>query len=524
MEPHDRKGVPMACESDGVEREVKFGVGPSFVLPDLGDASTGTASLPDQELRAEYLDTGDRRLWRQDITLRFRTGEHAGRGTWTLKLPAAGSGPTLDRIELSWPGTRDSFPTEAAEILRGLLRGSSLDRLVELVTTRRRLALHDAHGAKWGELDDDTVAVIGGPRNGLRFRQIELELTPDGRSELDRVMEKLAEAGAIVDNQPKVAIALGRAGSASADDRAPIDGRASLGDVIQASIAGALDRILENDYRLRLDPSDPPPHSVHHGRVATRRLRSDLKTLGPVLNAEWTAHIRAELQWLGEAFGRVRDADVLARHLSDARTALSEDAEGIDELSQRLADQRHTASRQLAEALDSTRYLDLLDQLHTAVRAAPFASTGRPERSSPDPRVTDPARRALPPLVRTGWRALRRKVDRAGSQPSDVELHRIRIAAKQVRYAAEMAAPVIGEPARLTAAAAGQLQTVLGNHQDAVMAIQWLRRQGLAGSPAAGFAAGLLTAQQYGRQEELRCQWRPVCDSLDSKKARGWIS
>ena len=510
-------------DANGVEREVKFRVGPTFARPDLGQASEGITPLSDQELRAEYLDTADLRLWAQGITLRFRTGEHAGSGTWMLKLPAAGSGPTLDRTELSWTGTRETFPAEAAGILRGLVRGSSLDRLVELVTTRRRLALHDAHGAKWGELDDDTVAVIGGPKHGSRFRQIEVELTPDGQSGLARVVDQLTEAGAVVDNQPKIAIALGSAGLALADDRATVDRHALLGDVVQASIAGALDGILERDYQLRLDPSEPPPHSVHHGRVAARRLRSDLKTLGPVLNPDWTAHIRAELQWLGEVFGRVRDADVLDGHLSDAREALPEDTEGIDELKQRLAHERHGASRQLAEALDSERYLDLLDQLHTAAQAAPFTAGG-PQRPSPDPRVADPARRALPPLVRKPWRTLRRKAAQAGSHPSDVELHQIRIAAKQVRYAVDMAVPVIGKPARLTAAAVWQLQTVLGDHQDAVVAAQWLRRQGLSGSPAASFAAGVLTAQQYGRQDELRSQWQSAWESLDKEKVRGWIS
>ena len=522
-EPHNRKGVPMACVDDNVEREVKFGVGPSFTLPDLGGESRGITPLPGQELRAEYLDTADLRLWAHGITLRFRTGEQPGSGTWTLKLPTAGPGPTLDRSELSWSGTRESFPAEAAGVLRGLVRGSTLDRLVEMQTTRRRLALHDDNGAKWGELDDDTVAVIGGARDGTVFRQIEVELTPDGRSELDRVVEHLTQAGAVVDNQPKIAIALGSTDLASADDIAPIDGRAWLGEVAQASIAEALDKILENDYRLRLDHSDPQPHSVHHGRVATRRLRSDLKTLGPVLDSDWTTHIRAELQWLGEVLGRVRDADVLAGHLSDARAAFPDDAEGIDELKQCLAVQRDAASRQLAEVLDSKRYLDLLDQLHTSARAASFAAAEGPERSFLAPMPTEPARRALPPLVQKGLRALRRKVKHAGRHPSDLELHRIRIAAKQVRYAVDMATPVIGEPARLTAAAAWQLQTVLGNHQDAVMAVRWLRRQGLAGSSAAGFAAGLLTAQQCRRQEKLRRQWRSAWDKLD-KNARDWVS
>ncbi len=522
MKPHDREGVSMPCKTEGVEREVKFLVDLEFVLPDLVKGSRGTFSLADQELRARYLDTADLRLWVQGITLRYRTGEHAGAGDWTLKLPAAGSGPTLDRTELTWPGSRESLPAEAAAILRGLVRGSTLDRLVELVTTRHRLGLNDTHGTQWGEFDDDTVAVIGGPRDGTRFRQIEVELTPYGQSGLSRIVKLLTHAGAVVDNQPKVAVALGPAGLASGNNRIPIDHQALLGDVVQASIAAALDGILEHDYRLRLDPSDPPTHSVHHGRVAARRLRSDLKTLGPVLNSDWTVHIRTELRWLGEVLGKVRDADVLGGHLTDARAALPEDAKGIDELKQRLADQRQIACRQLAEALASDRYSELLDQLYAAAGTPPFA--GGPERSSPHPRVTEPARRSLPPLVRKPWRALQRRAAHAGGHPSDVELHQIRIAAKQVRYAVDMAVPVMGERARLTAAAVWQLQTVLGDHQDAVVAVQWLRRQGLTGSSAAGFAAGLLTAQQYGREEELRHQWPSAWAGLDKKKVRGWIS
>jgi CHAD domain-containing protein len=524
MESHNRKGTAMASDNVGVEREVKFGVDLSFALPNLGGVCPGITYLPDQELRAEYLDTADRRLWHRDITLRFRTVDHAGIGTWTLKLPTAGFGPTLDGTELSWLGPREAIPAEATRVLRGLVRGSTLDRLVEMVTARRRFALHDADGGKWGELDDDTVAVIGGPRDGTRFRQIEVELESVGRSGLDGVVEQLRVAGAIVDNQPKVAKALGRAGLASADDVAPVDGGASLGDVVRASIANALDGILDHDYRLRLEPFDPLSLSVHHGRVASRRLRSDLKTLRPVLDPDWMARIRPELQWLGEVLGRVRDADVLAGHLSAARAVLLEDAEGIDELEQRLAHQRRTACWQLAEVLDSQRYVDLVDQLHTAARTTPFTASGRPGRPSPVSRVTDPASFALPPLIRDRFDALRQKVDGAGSHPSDVELHGIRIGAKQVRYAAEMAIPVIGIPARLTSVAAQKLQTVLGEHHDAVVAVQWLRQEGLAGTLAAGFAAGRLAAEQYRRQKRRRRQWRLVWDRLDSKEVRGWIS
>ncbi len=57
------------------------------------------------------------------------------------------------------------------------------------------------------------------------------------------------------------------------------------------------------------------PDSVHQMRVATRRLRSTLRTFGRVLRRADTAHLAAELKWLGGVLGEARDAEVLRKHL-----------------------------------------------------------------------------------------------------------------------------------------------------------------------------------------------------------------
>ncbi len=175
-------------------------------------------------MRAAYIDTPDFRLWRRGITLRHRLGEGPTSGTWTVKLPERPTGATLDRTELSWPGSRDAMPPEAQRLLRGLVRSAELRQLAELSTVRRPLELHDERGRSWAVLDDDTVTVNGGPRDGLRFRQVELELSDDeaedqtgkGPSQrLDAVVQVLRDAGARPDDSPKLATALGlAAGSA----------------------------------------------------------------------------------------------------------------------------------------------------------------------------------------------------------------------------------------------------------------------------------------------------------------------
>jgi CHAD domain-containing protein len=516
-----------------VEREVKLKADLDLALPDLRGVVAGTYRLPEQDLRAAYFDTPDFRLWSRGITLRHRLGEGPASGTWTLKLPEKPTGATLDRTELSWPGSRDETPAEAQRLLRGLVRSAELRQIAELNTVRRPLELHDKGGRSWAVMDDDTVTVSGGPRDGLRFRQVELELADDRprRSvsrELDQVVKVLRKAGARHDGSPKLARALGmEAGPTPHAAPADVGTRSSLEEVIRHSINDGLDRLLDHDYRLRLSAYDPPAHDIHQARVATRRLRSDLRTFRPALDPVWVRHTRDELRWIGSALGNVRDVDVLTSGLSMEDDGSPTDAAGQRELLSHLSEQRRLASQQLAKVIeDDARYLRLLDRLHAAGNAPPFRarpSPGHSKKQKQSPLADSPARTALPHLVRGSWRALRQQVRRAGDRPTNVELHQVRIKAKQLRYASEAAAPVIGKRARRTAAAAKNLQTVLGDHHDSVAAEQWLLSEGLVGSPWASFTAGRLTGEQRRRQQKLRRQWRRVWKSLDRSKVRGWV-
>jgi CHAD domain-containing protein len=73
------------------------------------------------------------------------------------------------------------------------------------------------------------------------------------------------------------------------------------------------------------------------------------------------------------------------------------------------------------------------------------------------------------------------------------------------------------------ATAVEALQTVLGDHHDAVTAEDWFRREAAAGSSIVAFTAGQMVAMQRQRQERLRLQWRGLWKSLDRKKRRRWL-
>ena len=176
--------------------------------------------------------------------------------------------------------------------------------------------------------------------------------------------------------------------------------------------------------------------------------------------------------------------------------------------------------------LASERYLDLLDRLHAAGGAPPFYV------SDDAVRADDLASGALPELVGAEWRALRHRVRQGGDEPSDQQLHRIRKAARHLRFAAEVAVPVVGKPARRTASAAETIQTILGEHHDAVAAEAWLREQvGEATTskhtdtlaPVTWFEAGRLSAELRHRQDRLRRRWPGAWESLRRPRRRRWL-
>ena len=125
--------------------------------------------------------------------------------------------------------------------------------------------------------------------------------------------------------------------------------------------------------------------------------------------------------------------------------------------------------------------------------------------------------------MRRPWNHLKKAVEALEPDPGDDALHQVRIRAKRARYAAEAAAPVVGKPARAFARAAADLQTVLGDHQDAVVAEEWLRREGSRG-PAVALAAGQLIARQQVDAATTRERWPSMWKRASAKKLRAWFN
>jgi len=506
-----------------LEREAKFDVDLDFELPDLSVLFDRVEPKADRQMCTTYYDTADFRLWRRGISLRFRSIDGSDLGIWTVKIPASAVGATLNRTELSWEAHRDRMPPEATGILRGIVRNLPVCELVELAATRRRYELKNASSTTLAEIDDDVVVVRGGTRDGLRFRQIELELRPGGDALLGPTVVLLGSAGAQHGGSQKLALAVDLPSVSDIGTASVTDRHATLAEIVTSCISGALNRLLDHDYRLRLDPLDPPMEDVHQARVATRRLRSDLKFLHSALDPEWVARTRGELKWLGHVLGQVRDDDVLFELLDrDGTSPL--DIEGLGQLRSSLGEQRARHCEALAQALGGQRYVSLVERLSSAGQVPPLADQFSATKGSDAwLRSNEPAKRVLPPLVARRWKKLQAAIHRGGHIPTDLQLHRVRIRAKEVRYAAELSTPVIGKAAARTSRSAARVQTVLGEHHDAVAAESWLRAQAARGPAPASYAAGRLAAREAHTQKKLRKRSRAVLAKLDSKKQHGWF-
>src|ERR1700674_3843289 len=307
-----------------LEREVKLGAGPAFHLPDLSGVVDGVAVAAPEAVRLEtvYYDTADLRLARWGISLRHRAGEG-----WTLKLPpthaSADSQALLERDELTFQGGAKKPPPGAVAIVRAYVRNAELLPVARLSTVRRRVRVLDAAGGRLAEGVDDEVSVRDGRRVAARFREIEVEVAGEdgGDSIVTSLVARLRGAGAgAPDPTPKHIRALGPR-AMEPPEVAPmvVEPDSPARDVIRSVVAQSVAALLYHDPLVR---TSRDPEAVHQARVATRRLRSHLRTFGPLLDQEWTDPLRSELGWLALSLGAVRDQEVLLERLRERAKSL----------------------------------------------------------------------------------------------------------------------------------------------------------------------------------------------------------
>jgi CHAD domain-containing protein len=250
------------------------------------------------------------------------------------------------------------------------------------------------------------------------------------------------------------------------------------------------------------------PEALRKVRVALRRLRSDLQTFAPLLDREWADGLRDRLGHLADRLGVVRDAEVLSARLSELIARLPD-------TDQPAAQPVLDGARAQLSAARAELFLGLGGDEYTAMLNDAIVAMTRPRWADGD---DVPVTR----LGRRPWRRLRDYVATLDHAPSDPQLHRVRILAKRARYAADACVPAVGDAAARSASRLADLQTVLGEHHDAVVAREWLHRQAVD-DPEVSFVSGELAALELAGADHAKKRWRGVWAAASRKQDWRWL-
>jgi CHAD domain-containing protein len=398
---------------------------------------------------------------------------------------------------------------------------------VARINTRRQvLTLVDAAGDSLAEVaaDDISAETMGAETALSQWNEVEVELTGGDRGLLRDADAWLRHEG--LRPSPRTAkLERALAGQlAQQDQRAPANGHR---DPAPAGSAGAVvvDYLRQQAARLKgLDPlvRANEPDSVHQMRVTTRRLRSTLQSFGQVIPRSQTTELIAGLKWLGTVLGDARDAEVLASRLDrNLRATPPEQVLGpvIARVQGHFAPVQAAAREAVLAALDSARYFALLDALDELVAAPPLTAA-----------AAQPAGRVLPGEARHAYRRTARRMRRAQhthpGHDRDVAYHEARKAAKRARYCGEAISPAIGKRASRFSQQMKHVQTVLGDHQDAIVARGVDRDLGISAHLAGenAFSYGLLYEREEERAERLKQKANAVWADQARPHFRRWAS
>ena len=291
------------------------------------------------------------------------------------------------------------------------------------------------------------------------------------------------------------------------------------GEAVAAALRLAAARLQEIAPSAR----DGEVRGVHKVRVLCRRLRSELRAFRDLVERDWRERLEAELKWLGNALGDVRDLDVLKQHLQAAAAGAEEEdrvdlTEPLQPLFAWLDQRREGATKAMRQALASERFARLTAALQEAIDAPPLRKRAR-----------KPCRRVLPPLADATWRRLRKDARALGRRSPDERFHDVRKRAKRARYTAECVAPTLKRSAEKRAKvfirSIKSVQDVLGEHQDMTIAVtevrDFLTRH--PHDPELARAGDALLGRLHRSADAARVAFLELWPKLDRPKRPRWM-
>lgn len=468
-----------------------------------------------QQLTSIYFDTPDLHFWRHDAALRVRLVSR----DWIQTLKGGGQVAAGLHQRQEWESHVDRAHPDLVALSELVGHGTSwakilaavalTDQLAPIFTTKFRRTLWLLRLAHGGEVElalDQGEVQHGAAR--VSISEVELELKSGDPAELFEFALQLqntvplrvgniskAERGyALVAPQPPALVKAARL---------ELSSKLTVEQGFQVIIGNCLTQVQGNETGVA-QGSDP--ESVHQMRVGLRRLRSALGLFAEV--APCPAALQAELDWLTTELGAARDWEVLAGSTLAVVASACPDEPELMQLQQAAMVVAQENRQKAALAVGSVRYARLLLTLGAWIQGARWrALLAELER---EVLAAPLAKFAAQTLVLCHGKLKKRGKRLHNGAPE--ARHRVRIAAKKVRYATEFFESLY--PARRVrpfVEALTTLQDALGWLNDASVAGGLLQR--LAHSHpdvahSAGFVRGYLAVRTERDVRKLGKLWQ----------------
>jgi triphosphatase len=423
------------------------------------------------ELVSVYFDTPSLKLRKNGVSLRVR---HVGeQHLQTIKCNEPGNGATLSRNEWETEIDGTDLDLEAARgtALEPLLTGRVRRALQPIFETRVRRTVYPIR------YDDSDIQLsidegrIEAGRQSLRLYEVELELKHGQSPALFRLAHQLAKhVPATLGVKSKAdrgyELLTGEASKPVKAFSAKLTPKQSARAAFQSIARACLHQLCSNAGPLRAGDAE----GLHQARVSIRRLRTAISLFSTMLRGKQTDLIKRELKWLTGEFGPAREMDVFIERTLEVAAEADHKTHGVNQLADDITKHRNAEFARAQSAVDAARFRALALDVATWIETGDWIY-GNGARKALSGKRTIVA--IASDQLNRRWKKLVRRGKHFGAL-NPQQRHKIRIAAKKLRYASEFFADVFpGKKAargrkRFIAGLKG-LQACLGDLNDIVV-------------------------------------------------------
>lgn len=477
------------------EVEVKFRAGAAQTKavrtsPLLGESKTS----PARELVTTYFDTAGKDLRRNGLMLRVR---RKGRAIPVLSIkwqsPSEEGLFARGEIEVRCPDglpAIERFDPATQQRLAAVLEGKPLEPVFE--TRSKRAITVFRYGHSEIELAVDDGAITAGDAR-LPLCDIELELKSGNSIDLLKCASNLAsdcelslEFEAKADRGYRLAEATQP--TAQKAMALALPEAITFDDLLAAVITSTLNHFVANWAALR---ETDAPESVHQLRVALRRMRSALGIFRRVIALPELEDIRSEARRIASALGPARECDAFRQNaLSGPLSGQAEQVRGALPLLEAVAKRREESYAEARRVIDDPAASLFVLRVQNLVFTRAWRTALAPQDLG---LLTTPGKIYAATVLD---RLLKRALKRGKHMPDmpDEERHDVRIALKNLRYAAEFFGSLFADAKGLRnyLGLVADLQEDLGAHNDAATAKSFIEGLQLPPEPGTHFATGYL--------------------------------